>query len=201
MKNPSLERGLATAATVIIVAAVVIGAGVAYYFATRAPATQKAMEDANMAKNDMMVKTEEDTMVKKDEAMMKDEVTGMMQHSGVMLAGKLSPLLDFTKADFEAAKASDKLVVLYFYANWCPNCAVEFPVMQSAFNELTTDQAIGFRVNYNDSDTDPDEVALAREHGIGYQHTKVFLRNGQQILKSPETWDKQRYLTEINGAT
>lgn len=52
----------------------------------------------------------------------------------------------------------------------------------------------------NDSDTDADEVALAREHGIAYQHTKVFLKNGKQILKSPETWGRDRYLAEITQA-
>lgn len=185
---PTGQAGLATAATVIIVAIVVIGVGVAYYVATRTPTIQKAMEDADM------VTQEEETMMKKDEG------ASMMQYSGATLAGKSSPLLDFTKTDFDAALASDKLIVLYFYANWCPTCAVEFPIMQSVFNELTTDQVIGFRVNYNDSDTDADEVALAREHGIAYQHTKVFLKNGKQILKSPETWDRQRYLAEITGA-
>ena len=72
--------------------------------------------------------------------------------------------------------------------------------MQGAFNELTTDKAIGFRVNYNDSDTDTNEEALAREFGVAYQHTKVFVKNGQRILKSPEGWDDKRYDMEISKA-
>lgn len=122
-------------------------------------------------------------------------------YSGARLAGDASPLLDFNSTDFEQAKASHKLVVLYFYANWCPICRAEFPLMEEAFNELTTDEVIGFRVNYNDSDTDAAEQALAREHGVAYQHTKVFLKSGQRILKSPESWDKARYLAEITKAT
>jgi len=120
--------------------------------------------------------------------------------SGQVLAGNSSPLLDFNQADYEKTLSSNKLIVLYFYANWCPICREEVPKLYAAFNELTSDRVIGFRVNYNDSDTDSDEKNLAREFGIAYQHSKVFLRNSQRILKSPESWDKDRYTREINSA-
>ena len=120
-------------------------------------------------------------------------------YAGEIISGKSSPLLDFNKADYNVALKSDKLIVLYFYATWCPICKYETTAaFYPAFNELTTDKVIGFRVNYNDDDTDQDEVGLAREFGVAYQHTKVFLQNGQRILKSPESWNKERYLGEIN---
>lgn len=123
-------------------------------------------------------------------------------YRGTVLAGAnaigRAALLNFVKSDYEKAKRSDKLIVLYFYANWCPICREEFPKMQAAFNELTLDTVIGFRVNYKDSDTDKDEEALAREFGVGYQHTKVFLKNGQRILKAPDSWDQNRYRSEIS---
>jgi len=140
-------------------------------------------------------------MPKESATMMKKEGGAMMaKYTGIVLAGKSAPLLDFTKADYDMAVKSDKLVVLYFYANWCPICKAEFPVMQKVFNELSTDKAIGFRVNYNDDQTDTDEKALAKQFGVAYQHTKVFVKNGQRILKSPEGWDEKRYDTEINKA-
>ena len=130
-----------------------------------------------------------DKMTQKDDAIMEDTTQ--------VLAGSASPLLDFAKADYDKALSSGKLIVLYFYANWCPICKAEFPKMQSAFNEFSNDTVIGFRVNYNDSDTDADEVALAKKFGVAYQHTKVFLRDGQEVLKSPETWEAERYLSEM----
>ena len=48
--------------------------------------------------------------------------------------------------------------------------------------------------------TDADEIALARQFGVAYQHTKVFVRSGKKILKSPEGWDDKRYDIEINKA-
>jgi len=120
-------------------------------------------------------------------------------YKGKKLAGDSSPLLDFTPEDYAAAKLSDKLVVLYFYANWCPICREEFPKMEDAFDELTGDRVIGFRVNYNDNQTSEAERELASEFGVAYQHTKVFLKNGERVGKYPDSWDKDRYLTEISA--
>jgi len=138
--------------------------------------------------------------ITKEGAMMKKEGGAMMaKYTGTILAGKSAPLLDYNKADYDAAIASDKLVVLYFYANWCPICKEETQnSLYPAFNELTTDKVVGIRINYKDSDTDKDEENLARQYGIPYQHTKVLVKNSKQILKAPDGWDKARYLTEIN---
>lgn len=135
-----------------------------------------------------------------EDAMMKNET--MMEskvYSGAVLAGSSSPVIDFNAADYQAV-GQDKLVVLYFYANWCPICRAEVPEMYSAFDELATDKAVAFRVNFNDDDTDSDEVNLARQFGVPYQHTKVFLKNSRVVLKSSESWNKNRYLFEVSKA-
>ncbi len=144
--------------------------------------------------------TSQKTSVAKEGTGNKNVREGIPNYVGALLAGKSAPLLDFAQSDYKAALKSDTLIVLYFYANWCPICKAEFPMMQEAFNELTTTKVIGFRVNYNDDQTDNDEKNLAREFGVAYQHTKVFVKNGKRILKSPEGWDDKRYDIEINKA-
>lgn len=159
--------------------------------------------DGTMVKPDGTMIKPDGTIVKPTSGAVGDKTSGesMMKYTGAILAGKSAPLLDFVKADYDAALKSDKLVVLYFYANWCPICKNETAnALYPAFNELTTDKVIGFRVNYNDNQTDNDEKNLAREFGVAYQHTKVFVRNSQRTLKSPEGWDKTRYLDEISKA-
>jgi thiol-disulfide isomerase/thioredoxin len=123
--------------------------------------------------------------------------TAEPSYVGTVLAGTASPLLDFTVVDYRAAVESEKLVLLYFYADWCSICKAEFPQMQAAFNKLTDPNIVGFRVNYKDSGTDADETALARQFGVAYQHTKVFVEGGKLLSKHPDGWDEVRYLKEI----
>jgi len=118
--------------------------------------------------------------------------------AGNLLAGSATPYYDFNQADYENALAEGKTVFLYFYANWCPICRAEEKETFAAFNELDAKNVVGFRVNYKDTDTDMDEEALAKQFGITYQHTKVILKNGERVLKAPDSWDKQRYLDEIS---
>ncbi|MBI2443634.1 MAG: TlpA family protein disulfide reductase [Candidatus Magasanikbacteria bacterium] len=121
-------------------------------------------------------------------------------YTGQRLAGVAAPLLELTEADYLRARGEKKLIVLYFYASWCPICQKEFPELQDAFNRLSTDQVIGFRVHYNDREVNALAQQLARQFGVAYQHTKVFLKNEQRILKAPDSWDQERYLFEITKA-
>lgn len=124
----------------------------------------------------------------------------VQKHHGTVLAGSQSFLLDFNEQDYQAAKQSNKVVVLYFYASWCPICREEIKVVEEVFDGLASSDVIGFRVNFNDTDTERAEQELAREFGVAYQHTKVFLKDGQRVLKSPAPWKRDMYLAEINKA-
>ena len=71
--------------------------------------------------------------------------------------------------------------------------------MQEAFSQLSDEGIVGFRVNYNDNETDENEKQLAREFGVAYQHTKVLIKNGKRLLKAPESWSSAGiYLSKIN---
>lgn len=118
-------------------------------------------------------------------------------YSGKIIAGNTSPFLEFNKSDYEKALASDKIILLDFYANWCPICRAEEPEIYAGFDSLITDKLIGFRVNFNDSDTDSDEKQLAKDFNVPYQHTKIFLRNGQEVARSVDQWDRNRFTEEV----
>lgn len=205
------QNGFAVPVIIFVAALVIALGGTIYFTAVNKPVehtgTQEVTGEGEMSE-ETMTETEA-AMEKEGEAMMEEEGLmevdknamaaegGLMEYSGAVLAGESAPLLDFQKTDYETALKSDRLIVLYFYANWCPICKAEFPLMQGAFNDLTTNEVVGFRVNYNDNETDADETALAREFGVAYQHTKVFVRTGERLLKAPDSWSKSKYLSEI----
>src|SRR3989338_8084469 len=92
--------------------------------------SNNAKDDAIMAKEQMEQKAMEEKRVAEEQAMMEkkameEKEVMMAKYTGTVLAGKSALLLDYNKADYDMAIASDKLVVLYFYANWCPICKEE----------------------------------------------------------------------------
>jgi thiol-disulfide isomerase/thioredoxin len=121
-------------------------------------------------------------------------------YKGEVIAGSTTPFLVFNQADYDKAVAEGKVVFLDFYANWCPICRAEAPDIHAAFNELSSDEVVGFRVNYNDSDTDSDEEKLADAYGITYQYTKVIVKDGKVVTKSQDVWSKEDVLKNINAA-
>ena len=118
-------------------------------------------------------------------------------YSGEHLASQGVPYIIFNKNDYDRAVRERKIILLYFYAEWCPICHAEQVETIAAFNELQRHDVVGFRVNYRDSDVDLLEEELAKEHGITSQHTKIIIKDGERILKAPDRWSKQRYLNEI----
>jgi thiol-disulfide isomerase/thioredoxin len=129
-----------------------------------------------------------------------DEMSGSITFLGPRIAGDEngSQLLEFNQTDYDNAISADKLVLLYFFANWCPICKEEFEQTKKAFDVLDDPGVVGFRVNYKDSETTKDEEAIAREHGVAYQHTKVFVRGDRRLKKSPEGYPTvEHYISTI----
>lgn len=96
----------------------------------------------------------------------------------------------------QLSEYSDKRIVLFFYANWCPTCRPVDQEIQERQQELPEDVVV-IRVNYNDSETNTDEKNLAEAYDITYQHTFVILDNQQEISK----WNGgnfDRVITELN---
>ena len=154
--------------------------------------------DSMMKDDDAMMKDEGDMMMEDDSMMMKDDTSAMINYHGTVITDVGAPLLEFNTTDYDSAIAAGKLVVLYFYADWCPICKEEFPAMERAFDSLTGDSVVGFRIHYKDSVTTNADESLARQFSVTSQHTKVFVKGGERVLKSPESWTQERYVAEIS---
>lgn len=90
----------------------------------------------------------------------------------------------FSKTQYDDLRTQNVPVLLYFFANWCPTCAAQTPVLEQFLKTNTVSPAVVLRVNYNDTDTDAEEKTLAQEFGITYQHTFVGVdRTGKEVLR------------------
>jgi thiol:disulfide interchange protein len=94
----------------------------------------------------------------------------------------LSGYQPITEAAYNQAKEEGKVIFLEFYANWCPGCQRQKPINEGTFesSELP-ENAVGFQVNYKDSETDTFEESLAREFGITFQHTRIILNSDGSV--------------------
>ena len=108
---------------------------------------------------------------------------------------------EFNKTDYVAAKQAKRPIFLFFYANWCPTCAKQEPVVVDMMNGLQGEnsQIVAFRVNYNDKATDADEREMADQFGVRYQHTMFAIdANGVQIKKFLGETSKEEILTAFD---
>jgi thiol-disulfide isomerase/thioredoxin len=114
-----------------------------------------------------------------------------------LIGGGASRYYNWDRAKFDQAVADGKTVYLEFSANWCGTCKAQEPHLIAGFAELNDPNVVGFKIPYKDSDTTAEHTELAKQYGIAYQHTKVVLKDGKQVLKSPEAWDNVRFLAEM----
>ncbi len=155
------QKGFSVVA-LIAALVVVIAGGIVYYATKEKPASEAMtglesarMEDTEVMEGEAMA---EAGAVADDSTRMENEQDAMpaqggsasgggLSFSGAVIAGSSAPLLDFNQSDYEKAGASDKLVVLYFYANWCPICKEEVEnALYPAFSEVPRADVVGIQI-------------------------------------------------------
>jgi thiol-disulfide isomerase/thioredoxin len=119
--------------------------------------------------------------------------------NGTVLAGSMNrtPYLSFTQEDYDAARMTDRTILLVFYSTWCTLCRQEEPLLFAAFDRIEGNSLVAFRVNYKDDDTDVDEKALAEEYTILTQPAKIILHPGQPPVHDFGMWGKDTVVRNL----
>jgi len=167
------------------------------------PDSEKASPDmmeentsAMMAHASLMTHESTAMMMKPNETGMMENET-MMMHEPKLVGGGVSKYYQWDSDSFDEANSEGKLIYLEFSASWCPICQEQEPQLIAGFEALNDPAVVGFKIPFKDGQTRAIHDALARKYGVVYQHTKVIIRNGTVLLKSPEEWDKDRFLSEV----
>lgn len=148
---------------IIVLILVVVGGG--YYFTKSTSNT----EDPKMVKEkEVMTKPVEETKTVEKDAMMKGK-----DGSGSYVT--------YSKTALSSAASGKR--VLFFYANWCPTCIPTDADLTTNSSKIPAGATV-IRVNYNDTDTDSEEEALAKKYEVTYQHTFVQIdEQGEVVTK------------------
>ncbi len=84
--------------------------------------------------------------------------------------------LQITDATLDEVLATDKLVVIDFWAEWCGPCKMIGPIIDELSEEYKDKAVIG-KVNVDDNDD------VTSKYGIRNIPTVVFVKNGEMVDK------------------
>ncbi len=159
-------------ASIAIVVLIVLGIGGVFLYSQNnsSPDSMMKKDEAMMDSGQDSMEKPEAMMEKGDEATMAGDKMADDKMSGDGMMASQGGYMPYSETSFEAA--SDKKRVLFFFANWCPTCKPIDAELSASTAKLPAGVEV-FRVNYNDTDTDAADKALAAKYGVTYQHTFV----------------------------
>jgi thioredoxin 1 len=103
----------------------------------------------------------------------------------VATAAALAAEMPFDKAQFDAALAGGKPVIVDFSASWCPTCKAQKPVVDALMKESKLEAVTLFVADYD------KETALKKQLGVTQQSTLVVFKAGKEVGRSTGQTQKQ----------
>ncbi len=100
-------------------------------------------------------------------------------------------ILNVTKENFAEIKASEKPVLLDFYADWCGPCRMVSPLVDQIAEER--DDILVGKINVD------EEQELAIEFGVASIPTLVVMKNGSIVNRSAGARPKAQILAMLDA--
>lgn len=90
---------------------------------------------------------------------------------------------DYSKEDYDLALNEERVLVLFFTANWCTDCILQEEINSEVFSNLA-EGVVGLEIHILDSETTTETDALAKKFDVTKESSFVILdRNGAVSTK------------------
>ncbi len=100
----------------------------------------------------------------------------------------------YNAADFTMAQQRGKTIVVDVYADWCPTCRAQAPILEELRTERQSSDVLFVKVNFDEN------RAFLREHRIPRQSTVLVFKGNREVARSIAETNRTRLRGVVLGA-
>lgn len=93
---------------------------------------------------------------------------------------------DYTREGFQAAQAAGNLILVDVYADWCPTCKAQKPILDGIAKDPSMEAAELIKVDFD------EHKAFLKEHRIPRQSTILLFSGSEELVRSIAETDEDR---------
>lgn len=100
----------------------------------------------------------------------------------------------YDETEFMMAQGKGKTIVVDVYADWCPTCRAQSPILEELRQERQSGDVLFVKVDFD------QEKAFLREHRIPRQSTVLVFRGEEEVARSIAETNRSRLRSVVLGA-
>lgn len=100
----------------------------------------------------------------------------------------------YDAGEFMMAQGKGKTIVVDVYADWCPTCRAQAPILEQLRQERQSGNVLFVKVNFD------DEKAFLREHRVPRQSTVLVFKGKKEVARSIAETNRTRLRGVVLGA-
>lgn len=100
----------------------------------------------------------------------------------------------YNEAEFMMAQKKGKTIVVDVYADWCPTCRAQAPILEELRTQRQSSDVLFVKVNFD------DEKAFLRQHRIPRQSTVLVFNGMEEVARSIAETNRTRLRSAVLGA-
>ncbi|MEM7664833.1 MAG: thioredoxin domain-containing protein [Pseudomonadota bacterium] len=100
----------------------------------------------------------------------------------------------YDEAEFVMAQGKGKTIVVDIYADWCPTCRAQAPILEELRTERQSGDVLFVKVNFD------DEKKFLQQHRVPRQSTVLVFDGKKEVARSIAQTNRQELRSVVLGA-